>query len=99
MAGGDNEVTLGTGSVINGNIVANSNSDNFMILDGEGTINADQMQGFAYLDKTGAGTWTLTGDMDYLFLWLRALINVQEGILALKRTRRYWQWPVFNRSP
>jgi uncharacterized protein with beta-barrel porin domain len=83
---GGNEVTLGTGSVINGDIRANYNySDNYMILDGEGTINANQMQQFGYLNKTGSGTWTLTGDMDYESSYddNGHSITVEEGVLAL----------------
>ncbi|PKN06188.1 MAG: hypothetical protein CVU72_05755, partial [Deltaproteobacteria bacterium HGW-Deltaproteobacteria-7] len=83
--GENNVVTLGTGSVINGDIRANYNySDNYMILDGEGTINANQMQQFAYLDKTGTGTWILSGDMDYDSSYNNNGhgINIQEGVLA-----------------
>lgn len=82
----NNEVTLGTGSVINGDIRANYNySDNYMILDGEGTIRADQMQQFGYLNKTGAGTWTLTGDMDYSssYNYYGHSTTIEEGVLAL----------------
>ncbi|MFA5321859.1 MAG: autotransporter domain-containing protein, partial [Smithella sp.] len=84
VRGYDNQVTLGTGTEIIGNIVAvNSDEDNLMFLDGQGTIYADQMRGFASLEKTGAGTWTLTGDMDYNSYYSGHSIYVEEGVLAL----------------
>ena len=80
-----NTVTLTTGSVINGIIQAdNEYPDNYMVLDGEGTINADQIQQFSYLDKTGAGTWILNGDYDYASdSYDGHTMTVHEGILAL----------------
>jgi len=85
LYGDYNFVTLHTGSVINGAIVAdNENPYNNMTLDGEGTIRANQIQQFSYLEKTGAGTWVLTGDYDYsLHSYDGHTTTVQEGVLAL----------------
>lgn len=80
-----NTVTLTTGSVINGIIQADKTyPDNYMVLDDEGTINADQIRQFSYLDKTGAGTWILNGDYDYASdSYSTHSLTVNEGILAL----------------
>ena len=80
----NNQVTLGTGSVINGNIVATYGADsaNAFFLDGQGTIGASQIQNFNTLNKTGAGTWKLTGDMDYTSGGQTMPITVEAGILA-----------------
>jgi uncharacterized protein YhjY with autotransporter beta-barrel domain len=86
VQGDNNFVTLHTGSVINGKIIANNSyTENHIILDGEGTINANQMEQFAYLHKTGAGTWVLTGDMDFSWSYdyNTHQMNIEEGTLAL----------------
>lgn len=86
LAGTGNRVTLGTGSVINGNTVAayGADSANSFFLDGQGTIAANQIQNFNTLNKTGSGTWKLTGDMDYTNVDIRLMpITVEAGILTV----------------
>lgn len=93
-----NTVTLGTGSVINGNIVVGNAADAFLgidtslvvdkylnnniYLDGTGGINADQINGFNSLTKTGTGTWYLTGDQDFTAYNTTMPIAVNTGVLA-----------------
>jgi outer membrane autotransporter protein len=104
-----NTVTLGTGSVINGNIVVGNAADayldalqaeimsttptglvvdkyanNNIYLDGEGVINADQINGFNSLTKTGTGTWVLAGDQDFTYYNTTMPIAVNNGVLALE---------------
>jgi uncharacterized protein with beta-barrel porin domain len=83
LGGSNNRVTLGTGSVINGIIRAfDYNATNAMILDGQGTIVAGQILNFGTLNKTGAGTWKLTGDKDYTSDGQLMPITVETGILT-----------------
>ena len=79
--GTGNTLTLGPGSVINGNVLA-SGSDTFQ-LGGTGADTFDvskigagqQYQGFSTFNKIDASTWTLTGTGNRTW-------NVQGGVLA-----------------
>ncbi|KUG22646.1 hypothetical protein ASZ90_007580 [hydrocarbon metagenome] len=92
---GYNNVLLGTGSVINGLIIADhddlSFTNNYITLEAAeaadvNTMAANQILGFDTMEKTGAGTWVLTGDMDYTdpnYNETESMpINVNEGVLA-----------------
>ena len=59
---GDDVLNLMSGSVVNGDIDG-CDEDDEINLDGEGTFDHD-IDDFEYLNKTGAGTWTLNGDVE-----------------------------------
>jgi len=89
LYGTNNIVKLGTGSVINGNIVAEdvgASYVNSIILEALGaadstSIYADQISGFTSMNKTGDGSWILLGDADYT--GSNMSLTVEKGILAL----------------
>jgi hypothetical protein len=57
-----NTLTLGTNSVINGNVLgAGSDSLQLVGASGTGTLNVSQYQGFSTFTKSGGSTWLLTG--------------------------------------
>jgi hypothetical protein len=60
LSGGDDTMTLYTGSAITGTIKGGAGTDS-LTLDGSGTIGINQITGFEALTKRGSGTWTLTG--------------------------------------
>jgi uncharacterized protein with beta-barrel porin domain len=66
FSGGGNTLTLEPGAQITGTIVSSSGSasgGDTLILAGSGSLDLDgsPVSGFAMAQKTGAGTWTLTG--------------------------------------
>ena len=66
FTGGTNSLELQSGAVVTGNVVAFSTADS-LILGGTGSASFDasligtQYTGFGVFQKTGAGSWTLTG--------------------------------------
>lgn len=69
LFGSDNRLELRSGSAINGNVIVSGGTDNALVLGGStGAIfdvslvgAAQQYQGFDLFEKTGSGTWSLTG--------------------------------------
>ena len=66
FTGGTNSLELQSGAIVTGNVVAFSTADS-LILGGSGSASFDasligtQYTGFGVFQKTGAGSWTLTG--------------------------------------
>ena len=84
---GDNKfVTLGTGSKVTGLVYSEDYENNNKItLEALGAadfneMNANQIEGFSYMEKTGPGTWVLNGDQDFT-AWSMPL-TVTGGVLA-----------------
>ncbi|MTK09852.1 MAG: hypothetical protein F8N38_22585, partial [Hungatella sp.] len=66
FTGGTNSLTLEAGSAITGAVLASSSADSLILGGGTGagfdvSQIGSQYQGFGVFQKTGAGTWTLTG--------------------------------------
>jgi uncharacterized protein with beta-barrel porin domain len=96
LRGDYNQVTLGTGSVINGLIIADGNYENNNITlealnaADVNTMDAYKMSGFSSMNKTGAGTWILTGDAYYpLSTDYNHDITVEEGVLAFAERDKF----------
>jgi uncharacterized protein YhjY with autotransporter beta-barrel domain len=96
LGGGNNQVTLGTGSVVNGWIVADgSYVNNNITLEAlkasdVNTMDAYKMFGFSSMNKTGAGTWILTGDAYYPYSSSTGHeITVEEGVLAFAERDKF----------
>jgi autotransporter-associated beta strand protein len=83
FTGGVNSLTLLAGSTITGNVVAFSASDT-LTLGGSASGSFDtsqigtQYQGFGVFQKTGTGTWTLTGSTATVTNW-----QIDQGTLAI----------------
>jgi outer membrane autotransporter protein len=82
--GGGNTLTLGPGSVINGQVIG-SGTDSFQLggagaatFDVSGIGPSQQYQGFATFTKVDASTWTLTGTTATVTPWV-----IDQGILAV----------------
>ncbi|MBN9306625.1 MULTISPECIES: autotransporter domain-containing protein [unclassified Devosia] len=82
LGGGADLAILGTGSVINGILNGGSGSDTVRFTgDGNNSFDAATAINFEVAQKTGAGTWTLTGSSTTL-----PDIDVQQGRLAVDGT-------------
>ena len=74
FSGGTNSLELQSGSIITGNVVAFSTADS-LILGGTGSASFDasligtQYTGFGVFQKSGAGSWTLTGTNAATMSW------------------------------
>jgi autotransporter-associated beta strand protein len=85
FTGGTNTLELRAGSNITGNVVAFSSADTFRLggaadssLDVSSIGAAAKYSGFGHFEKTGTGTWTLTGSTSVLTSW-----TISAGTLAV----------------
>ncbi|MFG1465914.1 autotransporter-associated beta strand repeat-containing protein [Xanthobacter sp. DSM 24535] len=86
FAGGGNRLELRDGFDIQGDVNANGGTDDTLALGGTaygifavGSIGATQQyQGFETFEKTGSGTWTLTGTTDAVTPW-----TISQGTLSV----------------
>ena len=78
-----NEVTLKTGSIINGVIDGSQAVGSNLTLDGSGTFSNVLLGNFTIF-KVGAGTWTLARDYQFFYP-----IEVIEGTLEIAANRRF----------
>jgi hypothetical protein len=80
MGGGNDTVTLNTGSSITGTIDGGIGSDTLTFL-GNGNINISQLMNFETITKEGTGVWTLAGTGSTV-----GNVNINQGKLAASGT-------------
>lgn len=83
--GGDDRVTLNPGSLITGNFDGGG-GNNLLTLNASGTsadLFSGAVQNFQTLNKTGSGTWTLTGSIGNNGAAVPLAVNVIGGTLVL----------------